>query len=104
MNIDKHPVVSREEWLHAREELLRKEKAFTRERDRLSAERRALPWDRIDQVYAFEGPDGWETLADLFDGRSQFDGEARPTVQRHPAVIEVRIRVDRQRELVHDFE
>jgi len=66
-----HPVVAREEWLVARKALLAKEKAYTRLRDRLSAERRALPWVRIDKTYVFEGPDGRETLADLFAGRSQ---------------------------------
>src|ERR1700761_9338830 len=66
-----HPIVSRKEWLAARQDLLAKEKAFTRLRDELSAERRALPWVRIDKPYVFEGPNGPETLADLFDGRSQ---------------------------------
>jgi predicted dithiol-disulfide oxidoreductase (DUF899 family) len=66
-----HPVVSREEWLEARKVLLIKEKEWTRLRDRLSAERRALPWVRIDKEYVFEGPKGRATLADLFAGRSQ---------------------------------
>jgi predicted dithiol-disulfide oxidoreductase (DUF899 family) len=66
-----HPVVTREEWLAARKELLAKEKELTRMRDRLNAERRALPWFRIDKEYVFDGPDGRETLADLFAGRSQ---------------------------------
>ena len=66
-----HQVVSQEEWLAARQELLRKEKEFTRLRDQLSAERRALPWVRVDKTYVFDGPNGKETLADLFDGRSQ---------------------------------
>jgi predicted dithiol-disulfide oxidoreductase (DUF899 family) len=66
-----HPVVSREEWLAARKALLTKEKAWTRLRDEMSAERRALPWVRIDKEYVFEGPRGRETLADLFAGRSQ---------------------------------
>jgi predicted dithiol-disulfide oxidoreductase (DUF899 family) len=66
-----HKVVSREEWLVARKVLLAKEKALTRLRDELSAERRALPWVRIDKEYVFEGPDGRVTLADLFAGRSQ---------------------------------
>lgn len=69
--MDQHRIVSREEWIAARKELLEKEKAFTRERDRLSAERRALPWVRVEKEYVFDGPDGRETLADLFDGRSQ---------------------------------
>jgi predicted dithiol-disulfide oxidoreductase (DUF899 family) len=66
-----HSVVSREEWLAARKELLAKEKELTRMRDRLSAEQRALPWVKIEKEYVFEGPDGRETLADLFAGRSQ---------------------------------
>ncbi len=67
----KHHVVSRDEWLAARKALLAKEKAFTRQRDELSAERRALPWVEVDKTYLFDGPNGKETLADLFDGRSQ---------------------------------
>ena len=66
-----HKIVSEEEWLAARKALLAKEKAFTRERDALSAERRALPWVRVDKTYVFEGPDGKETLAQLFGDRSQ---------------------------------
>jgi predicted dithiol-disulfide oxidoreductase (DUF899 family) len=67
----KHAIVSRDEWLAARTEHLRREKEFTRLRDRLSAERRALPWVRVDKTYTFDAPDGSRTLADLFDGRSQ---------------------------------
>ena len=66
-----HRLATREDWLAAREQLLRKEKEFTRLRDRLSAERRELPWVRVDKDYVFEGPDGKETLAELFAGRSQ---------------------------------
>jgi predicted dithiol-disulfide oxidoreductase (DUF899 family) len=66
-----HRVVSQEDWLAARRQLLRKEKEFTRLRDQLSAERRELPWLRVEKEYVFDGPDGKETLADLFDGRSQ---------------------------------
>jgi predicted dithiol-disulfide oxidoreductase (DUF899 family) len=66
-----HPVVSRSDWLAARKALLQREKDFTRQRDALSAERRALPWVKIDKRYLFEGPNGQETLADLFGGRSQ---------------------------------
>ena len=66
-----HKVVSPEEWLAARKALLAKEKEFTHARDRLSAERRALPWVKVEKRYAFDGPDGKQTLADLFDGRSQ---------------------------------
>lgn len=66
-----HKVVSHEEWLKARKALLAKEKEFTRLRDELSRERRDLPWTRVDKSYVFDGPDGKESLADLFDGRSQ---------------------------------
>jgi predicted dithiol-disulfide oxidoreductase (DUF899 family) len=66
-----HRVVSQEDWLAARRQLLRKEKEFTRLRDQLSAERRELPWLRVEKEYVFDGPDGKETLPDLFEGRSQ---------------------------------
>jgi predicted dithiol-disulfide oxidoreductase (DUF899 family) len=68
---ERHTVVTAEEWLKARLELLAKEKEFTRLRDQLSQQRRELPWERIDKDYAFEGTNGRETLAQLFDGRSQ---------------------------------
>lgn len=64
-------IVSRDEWLVARKQLLAREKEFTRLRDQLSAERRALPWVRLDKPYVFDAPDGKRTLADLFAGRSQ---------------------------------
>lgn len=68
----KHPkVVSRAGWLEARKQHLIKEKALTRLRDQLSAERQNLPWVKVDKPYVFEGPDGQETLADLFDNRNQ---------------------------------
>jgi predicted dithiol-disulfide oxidoreductase (DUF899 family) len=67
-----HPViVSEPEWLAARQQLLAKEKEFTRQRDELSRQRRELPWVRIAKNYVFDGPNGQETLADLFEGRSQ---------------------------------
>jgi predicted dithiol-disulfide oxidoreductase (DUF899 family) len=66
-----HPIVSREEWLAARKALLAKEKELTRLSDRISAERRALPWVKVEKEYVFEGPDGRQTLADLFEGKSQ---------------------------------
>jgi len=66
-----HQVVSREDWIEARRALLAKEKEFTRLRDQLSQQRRELPWVRVDKPYAFEGPNGTETLPQLFDGRSQ---------------------------------
>lgn len=64
-------VASRDEWLAARKELLVKEKAATRARDALNAERRRLPMVRIDKDYIFEGPGGKASLLDLFDGRRQ---------------------------------
>jgi len=64
-------IVSRDEWLTARKQLLSKEKELTRRRDELSAERRALPWVRVDKGYAFDTPGGRQTLAELFGGRSQ---------------------------------
>ena len=64
-------IVSRAEWLDARKALLAKEKEFTRLRDRLSADRRQLPWVKIDTPYVFEGPRGRLSLADLFDRRGQ---------------------------------
>jgi predicted dithiol-disulfide oxidoreductase (DUF899 family) len=67
----KNKVLDHDDWISARKALLAKEKAFTRQRDELTRERQALPWERVEKSYAFEGPDGKETLADLFDGRSQ---------------------------------
>jgi predicted dithiol-disulfide oxidoreductase (DUF899 family) len=66
-----HKVVSSDEWIKARKQLLIKEKEFTRLRDELSRQRRDLPWEAVTKEYMFEGPDGKETLAELFDGRSQ---------------------------------
>ena len=67
----RHQAVSREEWLKARLAHLAAEKEFTRRRDELSRQRRELPWERVEKNYVFEGPNGPETLADLFAGRSQ---------------------------------
>ncbi|MFT5194403.1 MAG: putative dithiol-disulfide oxidoreductase (DUF899 family) [Candidatus Promineifilaceae bacterium] len=64
-------IVSRDEWLAARTAYLAKEKEFTKQRDQLSQERRELPWVKLDKEYQFDGPEGAESLADLFDGRSQ---------------------------------
>ncbi len=64
-------VVSQAEWLAARKELLGKEKEFTRLRNELSRQRRELPWERLEKEYVFDGQNGKETLADLFDGKSQ---------------------------------
>jgi predicted dithiol-disulfide oxidoreductase (DUF899 family) len=64
-------VVSHEDWVEARKALLAEEKAFTRQRDALSRARRALPWERVEASYVFDGPDGEETLADLFADKGQ---------------------------------
>jgi predicted dithiol-disulfide oxidoreductase (DUF899 family) len=69
--METHRIVSHDEWIDARVKFLAREKAFTRMRDELSAARQALPWEPVDKEYVFDGPDGTETLADLFDGRSQ---------------------------------
>ena len=65
-----HPIVSHEEWLASRKRLLAEEKSFTQARDRLSAARRALPWEKVED-YRFAGPQGEVRLSDLFRGRSQ---------------------------------
>ncbi|HEY4408644.1 MAG TPA: DUF899 domain-containing protein [Acidimicrobiia bacterium] len=65
------PIVSAEEWDAAWQELLVQEKAVTRAKDRLAAERRRMPWLAVEKEYAFEGPKGRMSLADLFDGRRQ---------------------------------
>jgi predicted dithiol-disulfide oxidoreductase (DUF899 family) len=65
------PIASREEWLRARKALLEHEKALTRERDRVNAERRRLPMVKIEKDYVFEGPEGRLSLKDLFDGKRQ---------------------------------
>jgi predicted dithiol-disulfide oxidoreductase (DUF899 family) len=66
-----HPVVSHEEWIVARKALLLKEKEETHLRDKINAERLALPWVKVEKNYVFDTPDGRKTLAELFDGRSQ---------------------------------
>jgi len=66
-----HKVVSPAEWLDARRQLLLQEKEFTKVRDRLSELRRELPWERVEKAYVFEGPEGKQSLPELFDGRSQ---------------------------------
>ena len=66
-----HQVVSQAEWLAARKALLAKEKEFSKQRDALGAARRELPWVKVEKSYAFDGPQGRETLADLFGGKSQ---------------------------------
>jgi predicted dithiol-disulfide oxidoreductase (DUF899 family) len=69
--MEPHAVVSREQWIAQRQALLAKEKEYTRLRDRLSAERRALPWVKVEKPYVFDAVEGKKTLADLFAGRSQ---------------------------------
>src|SRR5690349_10521046 len=63
--------VSHEEWLRAHRTFLAQEKELTRRKDELSRQRRELPWEKITKPYVFQGANGPETLADLFDGRSQ---------------------------------
>src|SRR5512132_4170182 len=65
------PIVSPQEWMAAREQLLVKEKALTRARDALAAERRRMPWQAVDKDYAFDGPSGRVSLLDLFEERRQ---------------------------------
>jgi len=69
--MNQNEIVSREEWLSARRTLLEKEKAHMREGDKLAAERRGLPWLKIEKSYTFETEQGRKTLADLFNGRGQ---------------------------------
>ena len=69
--VDNHKVVSEAEWLKERERLLIKEKEFTRLQAELNLERRSLPWVKVTRQYTFDGPKGKQTLADLFEGRSQ---------------------------------
>lgn len=64
-------VVGHDEWADARKELLAKEKEFTRLRDELTRQRLALPWERVENEYVFDGAEGKQTLTELFDGRSQ---------------------------------
>ena len=64
-------IVSRDEWLAARKQLLAREKRLTREKDAIAAERRRLPWVKVEKNYVFDSPSGKKTLADLFEGRSQ---------------------------------
>jgi predicted dithiol-disulfide oxidoreductase (DUF899 family) len=66
-----HRIVSHEEWVKASQALLAKEKEFTRLREEMARERRALPWERVEKEYVFEAPEGRVTLADLFQGRGQ---------------------------------
>jgi predicted dithiol-disulfide oxidoreductase (DUF899 family) len=65
------PIVSPEEWEAARQKMLAKEKAHTRARDALAAERRRMPWMAVEKAYEFEGPNGKIGVLDLFEGRRQ---------------------------------
>ena len=65
------PIVSAQEWQAAWQKMLVKEKAFTHARDALAAERRRMPWQAVEKAYEFDGPNGKESLVDLFDGRRQ---------------------------------
>jgi predicted dithiol-disulfide oxidoreductase (DUF899 family) len=69
--VDNPKVVSRDEWLAARKKLLAKEKELTRQHDAVAAERRQLPWVKVEKNYVFDSPSGKRTLADLFAGKSQ---------------------------------
>ena len=68
---DNHEIVSQSEWIEARRDLLTKEKEFTILRDQLNQKVRDLPWVQVDKEYVFDGPNGKQTLSELFDGRSQ---------------------------------
>jgi predicted dithiol-disulfide oxidoreductase (DUF899 family) len=66
-----HKIVSRDDWIVARKAHLKNEKALTRMRDLVSAERRALPWTKVEKSYVFDTPAGKKTLAELFGNNSQ---------------------------------
>lgn len=69
--ITDHPVVPHDAWISARKQLLKREKELTRLSDEVSAARRALPWEKVEKNYIFNGPDGKVTLADLFGAKRQ---------------------------------
>src|SRR3974390_888420 len=71
LGVSTPPIVSREAWQAARQQLLVKEKSFGRTRDALAAERRRMPWMEVEKKYQFEGPRGKVSLLDLFEGRRQ---------------------------------
>lgn len=64
-------IVGHEDWLEARKAFLQKEKELTKLREEVAAARRALPWKKVEKIYVFEGPNGKESLSDLFEERSQ---------------------------------
>jgi predicted dithiol-disulfide oxidoreductase (DUF899 family) len=81
------PIVSRQEWEAARQQLLVKEKEVTHARDALAAKRRRMPWLAVEKKYEFDGPDGKASLIDLFDGRRQliiYRAFYEPGVGRYP--------------------
>jgi predicted dithiol-disulfide oxidoreductase (DUF899 family) len=69
--LNSHRIVSRAEWLEERRKHLEHEKQLTRMQEALAAERRELPWVKVEKIYGFDGPNGRETLADLFGGKRQ---------------------------------
>jgi predicted dithiol-disulfide oxidoreductase (DUF899 family) len=69
--MEPHKIVSHDEWIAARKAHLAEEKAFSKARDALSRKRRELPWEKLEKNYLFDGPNGKETLSDLFGGNSQ---------------------------------
>jgi predicted dithiol-disulfide oxidoreductase (DUF899 family) len=69
--IENHEVVSQDAWIAARRDLLKKEKEMSRAVEALNRERRALPWTKVEKEYVFDGPNGQESLADLFGTNSQ---------------------------------
>ena len=68
---ENHTIVSQDQWIKARKELLTKEKEFTHIRDIHNQRRRELPWVRVDKEYVFDGPKGKQTLSELFSGKNQ---------------------------------
>ena len=66
-----HPVVSHDTWIKASQKLLEAEKVLTRHRDEVNQLRLSLPWELVEKIYTFKGPEGTVTLSDLFDGKSQ---------------------------------
>src|SRR5262245_17210820 len=69
--LSSHKVVSHDEWLRARQQLLVEEKKLTRQRDALARQRRALPWEQVEKDYGFDSPQGKVKLTNLFGGCSQ---------------------------------
>lgn len=70
-NLENHRIVSKNDWLAARSALLKEEKEFTKLRDKLGRQQRDMPWLLVDKEYLFDGPNGKQTLSDLFEERSQ---------------------------------